>query len=445
MSQILATLGPAIGNKTINLKKFIRKTDILRLNLSHNTITWHQGMIKKIKKIDKKKKILVDIPGVKPRTLNTDKIYIKKNQIVKFSYDNRSQEIIGLSNPIPKLNSKPSTFSLSDGQFTFKFISFKKNILSGKSLSNFELQPKKGPNLPDSIYDDDLQKKVYLKYIKKIYKFGFDYIGLSFIQDANILGFLKKKYPDIILVSKLENSIGYKNRKEIIKNSDAVMIDRGDLAAEVGISNLTLFSDKIIEECRLNKKPVIVATENFNSLIDNNIPSKSDVLNLDYYLLKKVDIIMLSDETATSVNWLNTLNWLNEYLDHKKKNVTIENFPSPNIFNILKNIQNSVLLIFSKKGYFFKNIPTHSYKKIFLFTENKKLIKLSKLYNNVEPKFVNFKKKNVDKLIYKNIEEKSKEIFRDINFAYVVNVIFPRKNSRANTISIISKKDIIKR
>ena len=97
------------------------------------------------------------------------------------------------------------------------------------------------------------------------------------------------------------------------------MIDRGDLSAEVGINNLTNYCENIIMDSKLAGKPVIIATENLNSLMYNKTPSKSDVINIDYYMFKKVDFIMLSDETATSKNWLNTLIWLKNYLNKKLK------------------------------------------------------------------------------------------------------------------------------
>ena len=74
--------------------------------------------------------------------------------------------------------------------------------------------------------------------------------------------------------------MGYKNRLDIISNSDAIMIDRGDLAAEVGLSKLSEFSDNIIYQSIKLGKPIIIATENLNSLIHGSLPSKSDVVNL---------------------------------------------------------------------------------------------------------------------------------------------------------------------
>ena len=157
MTKILATIGPISEGK--NLKYIVKKSEFIRLNLSHNSIAWHNKNINKIKKIDLNKLILVDIPGIKPRTLNNKNLEIKKGQIIKFSYNKTSQNIIGISNPLPRIKSKIKYFSLSDGSHEFKFVSLKKNILTGISLHNFVLRSKKGLNLPFSVYDNFLQEK----------------------------------------------------------------------------------------------------------------------------------------------------------------------------------------------------------------------------------------------------------------------------------------------
>ena len=82
MTKILTTIGPSSEGK--NLKYFIKNSELLRLNLSHNHIDWHKKIIKRIKYINRNKLILVDIPGIKPRTLNKETIDIKKGQILNF-------------------------------------------------------------------------------------------------------------------------------------------------------------------------------------------------------------------------------------------------------------------------------------------------------------------------------------------------------------------------
>jgi pyruvate kinase len=438
MTKILATIGPASEGK--NLKYIVKKSDFVRLNMSHNSIMWHNKNINQIKKIDPGKLILVDIPGIKPRTLNEKSILIKKGQTIKFGNNNQSKNIIRLSNPIPKINKNTKFFSLSDGIYQFKFISLKKNILTGKSLHNFTLISKKGLNLPFSIYNNILQEKKYFSFLKKIKKLKFDYIGLSFIQNAKIINTLKKKYPRKLFISKIENYLGYKNRKEIIQNSDAIMIDRGDLAAEVGITKLSEYVENIIDDAKNYGKPIIIATENLNSLIHENSPSKSDVTNIDYYVSKKVDYLMLSDETATSKNWRNTIWWISEYLKKiRKKKVPCSEPLS--IEEIIKNLKDQTLVIFSKMGYFYKKIAAFGFKSLIIFTEDDLLAKRLKLHNNCTAINVKFPKKYLHEFLYNNIKKNKSIIFKNNNFAYLTNVIFPRKKSRANSLSIINKND----
>jgi len=438
MTKILATIGPVSSNK--NIKFLLNKCDMVRLNMSHNSIEWHKKIINNIKKINKKKYILVDIPGAKPRTLNEKLIKIKKNQKITFAFNSKNKNIIQVSNPLPKFNNKKiKTFSISDGTYLFKFISLKNKKLTGISLQEFILHPRKGLNIPNSIYNDNFQSKIYKKFIKKISNLKFDCIGLSFVQSPKIIRILKQQNNTKIFVSKIENYLGYLNRKEIINESDAIMIDRGDLAAEVGNENLTEYSNNIIEECKNYGKPVIIATENLNSLINSLSPSKSDILNIDYFVSKKVDYIMLSDETATSKYWKNTLIWLNNFLILRNKTITkIKNI---DIFEMLKKTHNQVLVLFTKKGNFYDRLNGIGYSKLILFTQNQMLLKISNMKENINSFFSIFPKKNIDNFLFKNIKKNKKLIFKNNQSAVLINVAFPRKNSRANSISLITKKD----
>ena len=264
---------------------------------------------------------------------------------------------------------------------------------------------------------------------------------MSFVQSSKIIKTLKKQNKSKIFISKIENYLGYKNRKEIIDESDAIMIDRGDLAAEIGNEKLTEFSSNIIDDCKKKGKPIIIATENLNSLITNLTPSKSDILNLDYFISKKVDYIMLSDETATSKNWRNTLRWLRYYLNLKiKKKVSNK---LTDISDILNKLTDHVLVIFSKKGFFYHKFSADDYANLFLFTENKNLSRIANLKVNVDSFYVKFPKKNIDKFLYNNIKKIKKKIFRNTDKALIINVSFPRKNSRANTMTFVTKKDFL--
>ena len=119
---------------------------------------------------------------------------------------------------------------------------------------------------------------------------------------------------DKILVSKIENLYGLNNASEISKNSDLIMIDRGDLLAEVGEVNLYKAICEISTQAHHFKKPLIMATENLESMQKRLQPSKSEIIALEHSINLGSDIIMLSDETATSPLFMNTLEWLYNFL-----------------------------------------------------------------------------------------------------------------------------------
>ena len=83
MTKILATIGPA-SESTLNLKRILKFTNLIRLNGAHNNIEWHEKISKKIKKINPNTKILLDLPGIKPRSQNKEDILIKKSEILFF-------------------------------------------------------------------------------------------------------------------------------------------------------------------------------------------------------------------------------------------------------------------------------------------------------------------------------------------------------------------------
>lgn len=443
--KILTTIGP-VSNSIISLKKINKFTNTFRLNGSHNSIGWHSDTISRIKKINKNNQILFDIPGVKPRTANKKDIMVKKNQFVYFYYKKKPFDhlSIPITHPLPNFKNV-NNFTVSDGNYLFKLIKKDKNFILAKSEQNFVLEEKKGLNLPNSVYNDKRQLKLSLEFLKKIKKFNIDLIGLSFIQNTKILDILKQKYPNYLFVSKIENSEGLKNAESICNSSDIIMIDRGDLGAEIGNERLFEAINKIVNIAKKNGKPIIIATENLDSMIHNKLPSKNDVVSLSYYHSLGIENIMLSDETATSKNFINTCSWLNNFI--QKKNQNNLKIPKINndkfIFEILKKNQNVPLVIFSKKGYLFEKLQElRSENKIYIFTEKNRLNKISYFLKNVKCfKIDKFKSKNIDSFIKSNIKKLKKFIFKNSNNAFLIYVNFPRKNSRANTITLISKED----
>ena len=115
--KILPTIGPT-SEKNTDIEKILKITDIVRINGSHNVLNWHVNISKKIKKIDLNARILLDIPGVKPRTQNKKEINIKKNQKINFIFKNKSKIAsknlsIICSNKLPKIVKKANKIAIN--------------------------------------------------------------------------------------------------------------------------------------------------------------------------------------------------------------------------------------------------------------------------------------------------------------------------------------------
>ena len=450
MINILSTIGP-VTEKVNNLKKIVRFSKFIRLNGAHNTLRWHKNICNSIKKINPHCKVLIDLPGIKPRTLNKTNLKINKNQLILFYYGkkNNKKKItqIPLSKPLPKFK-KPKIFSLSDGKYSFKFIGKGKNYIIGKSFESFNLLHKKGLNIPFSIYDDQFQAKVYFNFLKKIKKFKIDAIGLSYVQNSEIIKKIRKKFNKII-VSKIENNEGCKNLDNICEASDIIMIDRGDLSAEIGDNNLYDQTIRISKRAKYFGKLLIMATENLETMISNNTPTKSEIMSLSLSESLGVDYLMLSDETATSTRFLKILKWIKDFNNRnlkkiKKNSNLVFNNPNELLFDNLKKIEykNSKIVIFTRKGYVVEKILSLYPKiEVIVFTDNQKVYDLSFLRRNCV--IIKTKKipNNLDKFIYSNIKKNKKIIFKDKKNIYLIYVAFVRKHSRANTFTILEKKD----
>jgi len=442
--KILPTIGPAT-EKAKDLKFLFNYCSMVRLNTSHNNIQWHKKIIKLIKKISNKVDILVDIPGVKPRTDNKKDIYVKKNNIIEFGYNLKTinKNSVELTRKLPKKKDKANFFSLDDGKILFKTIKFDNNIIIGKALHDCIIQPKKGLNIPNSVYDNNEQKKIYIEYLNKFKKTPISAVGLSFVQNKELIIYLKKNFSKFLMISKIENSEGLKNADEICEFSDAIMIDRGDLSAEIGDINLY---DAIVKISNLTKKygkPLIMATENLETMSTLNNPTKNDIISLGFSNQINSDIIMLSEETASSNKWKKIIIWLNKFLISRQKNILIEN--DENIFwKTVDLIKDYTLVVFTKKGLmldkiFKKNITND----VFVFTDTQKTKSISNFYKNAKCLLTKkFDNANVNKFYYDNIKQNKKLIFNRTHRVFLIAISFPKKGSTANTLSLINKKDI---
>ena len=449
MINTLVTIGPSSLNDT-DIKYFSRKTNLFRLNGSHSDLEWHKSAILKIRKFSPDAFILMDIPGVKPRTNNIDVLKVEKGQKVSFGFESgiECDLHIDLTKNIPIIDCSPSTFSLNDGQFLFDTTESGNGFIVGRSRDAFELLPRKGINLPGSLYDENQQFEIYKDFIKKIDGLDIDGLGLSFVQTGELVSKLKEIVPDLALVSKIENSEGFRNCSEISKKSDAIMIDRGDLVAEIGFKDLFRGIETISIAAKSFGRPLIMATENLESMINRELPSKSEVMSLAHSASLGVDCIMLSEETALSSNAKAIVGWLTDFLDQSFDLKILDKLKPPlgkyyQIWDALERLQDLPVMVMSKSGYavfnYFSRVPNGS---LTLVTENKKIIRVSKLFRNK----INIIKTNVQdnipiETIINTANLNKEKVFRGSKQIVAIYVSQYVNTPRANCLTILSSDD----
>ena len=449
MIKILVTLGPASQSEEV-IEKLASYNVLFRLNGSHSDLEWHRQTVEKIRRIARDAFILLDVPGVKPRTANTDFIDIKKGQQVIFGESDFSTQVleIPLTKTLPSISSSKNFFSVNDGQYLFKTVKSGKNFLIGESQSEFRLFPKKGVNVPNSIYDEQRQLEIYTDFIQEVHGLDIDGLGLSFVQTNELIKNVRKMVPNLVLVSKIENSEGLRNCREIIGSSDAVMIDRGDLAAEIGLPELFNSVVNISNETKSAGKPLIMATENLETMMQREIPSKSEVMSISHSISIGADCIMLSEETAVSQNGLSIVSWLDKYLEGTVPNsqataVNLKDRKYPEIWKLTKHLEDFSFVLMSRSGYaIFDFMAVQSSSEVTVVTNSDKVIAITKLFS----KKLNTIKFSVDEhtpieIIWKIVEENKSSLFENHDKVAAIFVSKYVKKARANCITLFLKSD----
>ena len=307
-AKIIATLGPAIHSEN-KLKAIVNAgVDAFRINFSHN-ISGISKIVTRIRKIEKilKKRIAViaDLQGVKLRIgkIDADEISIKHNQ--KFIFD--SNKKIGNQNrvcfpyPIILKKLKPGNkILIDDGKFVFKVVKKIKNGVVTTCLSqNCKIRSNKSIHLQNFYMPFNNLTQKDKNDIKTAKKLGCNWIALSYIQNAKLIGEARKLIDkDMGIICKIENKTALRNINEIINASDAIMIARGDLAIDVGHSDVPQIQLDLIKKCSKLSKPVIVATQMLESMIENATPTRAEINDIATAIFQGADVVMLSAETA---------------------------------------------------------------------------------------------------------------------------------------------------
>ena len=307
-AKIIATLGPAISS-TSQLKKIIELgVDAFRINFSHNT-KGISSVVKKIRNLEKKTKkriaLIGDLQGIKLRIgkMKNNQVQIKKNQKFTFDLNKKEGDFSRVCLPyafIVRKIKKNNIILIDDGKYAFKVLRKSQKSILTKCLSqNCSLSSNKSIHISNVTLPFNSLTSKDKKDIKTARKIGCNWIALSYLQDAKLIHQTRKLISkDMGIISKIENKMALKNIDEIIKSTDSVMIARGDLAIDVGHSEVPKIQLGLIKKCNQYSKSVIVATQMLESMIENYTATRAEINDIATAIFQGADTVMLSAESA---------------------------------------------------------------------------------------------------------------------------------------------------
>ena len=312
-TKIVATVGPACDTYDQLKALVFAGVNVFRLNFSHGSHEDKKKIIANIRAINEELccsvAILGDLQGPKLRVgeIENNRLEVKAGDILTFTNEKCIGTIEKIYVSYPNLAGDVlvgNTIMIDDGKIEVKVLSIEANgdvkvtVTLGGIISS-----KKGLNLPDTKISLPALTEKDLEDANFIMKEELDWVALSFVKrvaDIEMLReILDKNKSKSKIIAKIEMPEAIVNLRDIIIASDGIMIARGDLGVELPVEKIPLIQKEIIKKCIHRAKPVIVATQMMESMIDRVKPNRSEITDVANAVIEGADAVMLSGETAT--------------------------------------------------------------------------------------------------------------------------------------------------
>ena len=310
-TKIIATVGPASNSKEVLRELMLSGTDIFRLNFSHGEHSMHQQVINTVRELNKEMgtyvSLLQDLQGPKIRVNEVEegtilddghKFIITVNEL-KGDKRIASTSYKSLVNDVKAGNA----ILIDDGKIELKVKKVEGDDVITEVIHGGPLLSRKGMNLPHTNVSSTSLTEKDIKDLAFGLENNMDWIALSFVRlPADVID-LKERIAaagkEIKVIAKIEKPEALDHITEIIEVSDAIMVARGDLGVEIAMEDVPMVQKRIIFQCNKMAKPVIVATQMMESMIENARPTRAETSDVANSVMDGADTVMLSAETAT--------------------------------------------------------------------------------------------------------------------------------------------------
>lgn len=319
-TKVVATVGPACRDESMLAAMIAEGVDVFRLNLSHDTLEQHGTAVRSIRAAAARSGAIVAILG----DLCGPKIRV--GEVVDGRFDIRAGESILIA---------PGTFPctaerictsyerlcaevepgqrilIDDGQVRLRAAGRKGDALACVCEVGGAISTRKGVNLPDTRLSLPSLTPKDRKDLAWAVAQELDYIALSFVRSPRDMEELRAEIEraggDLRTVAKIERPEAIEHLDAIIERSDAVMVARGDLGVEMDVSRVPLLQKDITRRCAIAGRPVIVATQMLQSMVEAAVPTRAEVSDVANAILDGADAVMLSAETSVGRHPLEAL------------------------------------------------------------------------------------------------------------------------------------------
>lgn len=434
-TKIVATVGPACDTyeKLLELTKV--GVNVFRLNFSHGAHEDKLKIINYIRQINLTEPynicILGDLQGPKLRVgeIEGGSMVLTPGDILTFT----NEKCVGTREKIyvsyPNLAGDVeigNKILIDDGKIEVKVVEITKdNDVKVEVTMPGILLPKKGVNLPDTKISLPALTPKDLADLDFMIEHKVDWIALSFVRkvdDLKILkGILQEKKSKSKVMAKIEMPEAITNLREIILESDGVMVARGDLGVELPVEQVPLIQKDIVRKCIHRGKPVIVATQMMESMMDRIKPNRSEITDVANAVLDGADAVMLSGETAMGqhpVLVVETMRKIILEVERKEYKYNREDDLKPqahspsfhsdaicyNACKIAKDVNAEAVIAMTQSGYTAWVVSSYRPKSsLYIFTKEKSLVNQLSLSWGVRAFFYD-EEENIDQIIYDMIQ-----------------------------------------
>jgi len=402
-TKILATIGPASNNYEMIKSLALAGANVFRLNFSHGSHEVHKEVISIIRQVNKEMNchlgILQDLQGPKIRVgeVENNGVEIKPGDKITITSDpvvGTSSLVSTVYKNLPQDVQTGEHILIDDGNLEVVVDDTDGKKVNCTVIHGGILKSRKGINLPNTKVSAPSLTEKDIEDLQFGLEQDVDWIALSFVRSAEDILDLRNRIQaagkHCKIVAKIEKPEALENIDSIIEATDAIMVARGDLGVEVPMEIVPLWQKKMVEKCKIACKPVIIATQMMESMIQNPRPTRAETNDVANAVLDGADAVMLSAETASGKYPVNAVKAMTSIITYLEENADIyhhlykidEDAPTFLGNNLIlmasrlsRNVKAKAIVGITSSGFTGFRLASHRpLANIFVFTRNQKLL-----------------------------------------------------------------------